>query len=201
MAGIKEPILDILNRIKTIPVTNNDGSSFVPTVRIWNNQVAFLTAEGGAKIEVFPCPAFFVEVVNNPVYEIIGQQFRSCNVGFRIHIVHEFYNAQNGTFEQDLAVFDLRDKVLGYLTAFRPTACGPLECMAEGMDYEHTNIYHYIVEFVCNFTDSKGSKYDADHPEAYKESITPLPLEVGSVVVDKSAAGQQVTTQFQINQQ
>jgi hypothetical protein len=32
----------------------------------------------------------------------------------------------------------------------------------EQQDYDHDNIYHYIISFVCNFIDSKGSPYDID---------------------------------------
>lgn len=175
MAGIADPIKSLLAKLQTIPVTNADGNTLQPYVRIWNNQAAYVV-EG--KMEVFPMPAFFVETVNSPTYEILGQGYRSSDLAFKIHILHEFYDAQDGTFEQDLGVFKLRDNLIGYLTGFNLTACGPLEAMNETMDYEHTNIYHYIVDFVCNFTDSKGSKYDADNPNAYITKTPPTDVAI-----------------------
>ena len=58
----------------------------------------------------------------------------------------------DGTFEQDLVVFTLRDMLIQYLTGVTLTGCGGgLEAIAEGQDYEHGNMYHYIVDFVCNY--------------------------------------------------
>lgn len=170
MAGIVQPITDLLNKLRTIPVTNGDNNAAVPYVRIWNNQAAYL-AEG--KLEMFPLPAFLVETVNSPTYEILGMGYRSADLSFKIHILHEFYDAADGTFEQDLKVYALRDKLVAYLTGYNLTSCGPLEAMSETMDYEHTNIYHYIVDFVCNFIDSKGSRYDPDNPNAFVTKTPP----------------------------
>ena len=194
MAGIAQPITDLLNRLRQIPVTNSDNNAAQPYVRVWNNQAAYV-AEG--KMEAFPMPAFFVETVNNPTYEILGQGYRSTDLSFRVHILHEFYDATDGTFEQDLKVYLLRDKLVGYLTGYNLTSCGPLEGMNETMDYEHTNIYHYIVDFVCNFIDSKGSKYDADNPNAYITKTPPTDIAVNTTVAQ--GGGQLVTTNFIVN--
>ena len=156
MAGIKQPLQDVLAKLATLDVTNRDGQTVKLYSRIWNNQVEF---ELQGDSYVYPKPAAFVEVVNNAVYEEIGVGFASCDVVFRIHLVHEFYN-QDGTFEQDLEIFDLRDKIIALLNHFKPTACGLLVRMNETASYEHTNIYEYLIDFGCNFTDSKGSPYD-----------------------------------------
>jgi len=193
MAGIKQPITDVLIRLRTIPITNGDGNLATPYVRVWNNQVAYLK---DGKMQAWPMPAFFLEVVNNATYEILGQGLRNADLSFRVHIVHEFYDAQDGTFEQDLAVFDLRDKVIAYMTGYEARACGPLVCMSETQDYEHDNVYHYICDFVCNFTDSIGSRYDSGHPEAYTDSEPPTDLEINKTIEQ----GPGMTNKFIINQ-
>jgi hypothetical protein len=188
MAGIKAPLTDLLMKLKTLTVTNGDSSTVNPYVRVWNNQIAYFK-EG--KMEAWPMPAFFVEVVNSPTYEILGQQYRSTDLSFRVHIVHEFYDAVDGTMEQDLIVFDLRDKIVANLTALKLTGCGPLESMSETQDYEHDNVYHYVVDFVCNFTDTIGSKYDANHPQAYIFKTPPTDQEA-----DITIAAATVQTSF-----
>ena len=172
MSGIKQPITDLLTLLRTIPVTNGDGYNVAPVVRIWNNQITRIK-EG--QQELFPMPAFFVELSNVP-FENIGQGFRSGDLAFKIHIAHECYDAQDGTFEQDLPVFDLRDKIIAYLSGERLTGCGPLESTGEAQDYDHDNIYHYIVDFTCNFTDSIASKEDTGNPNAYTNSTPPTKL-------------------------
>lgn len=179
MAGIKIPLTDLLAKLRTLTITNGDGFIVAPHVRVWNNQIAYLE-EG--KLEAFPMPAFFVEIVNTPVYENIGQYFRSSDLSFKIHIAHEYYDAGDGTFEQDLPVFDLRDQIVANITGYRLTACSPLNCMNEGQDFEHTNVYHFILDFVCNFTDSIGSKYDPNNPKAYIDSTPPTNLEVDMTI-------------------
>lgn len=175
MAGIKIPLTDVVTKLRTLTITNGDGSAVSPYVRVWNNQVAYFK-EG--KMEAYRMPALFVEVVNDANYMILGQGFRSSDLSFKIHIVHEFYDAQDGTFEQDLKVFDLRDQVIANLTSYTPTACGPLNCMSEMQDFEHDNVYHMVLDFICNFTDSIGSKYDAGNPNKYIETVPPTNLQI-----------------------
>lgn len=172
MAGIKQPLQSVLAKIATMQVTNGDGSTFTAYARVWNNQVA--QSRDGKQYD-FPKPAIFVEIINNVAFEQLGVGFKSADLGFNIHIVHEQYDAGNGTFEQDITVFDLRDKIVSLLSRFFPTACSALMCTGESQDYDHDNLYHYIVSFVCNFIDSKGSGYDAGAGE-YTESEPPTTL-------------------------
>lgn len=195
MSGIKAPILSLLTKLRSIPVINGDGGTVEPYVRIWNNQVAYELDGTG---NVYPKPAFFVEVLNSPVYQDIGQNFRSADLSFKIHIAHDYLDAGDGTFEQDLPVFDLRDSIIANITGFRPTGCGALTSVSETQDFEHRNVYHFIVDFICNFTDSIGSKYDANHPQAYIESEPPTDLELdASLAIGSGQQGQ--SNKFLIN--
>jgi hypothetical protein len=157
MAGISAPIKDLLTKLSTLTVNNGDGNSVPLYARIWNNQIR--DTEHG-KIYDYPKPCVFLEIINEAKYEEIGCGFQSCDLGIRCHLVHEFYN-QDGTFEQDLSIFDLRDSLVSLLSFYTPTACGPMIRTGESQDYSHSNLYHYIVDFITNFTDSKGSAYDA----------------------------------------
>lgn len=156
MAGISSPIKDLLSKLSTLQVTNGDGNSVNLYARIWNNQIK---EEDSGKLYIFPKPATFLEIINEAKYEEIGCGFQSCDLGLRIHLVHEFYN-NDGTFEQDLSIFDLRDNIVSLLSFYTPTACGPMIRTGESQDHTHSNIYHYIIDFITNFTDSKGSVYD-----------------------------------------
>jgi hypothetical protein len=151
MAGIKQPIIDILTRIATLQVTNKSGQTMALRPRIWNNQ---LSLEKAGQYIDYQKPAVFLEVINNVLYDELGYGVQSADVGWRIHVIDEFYDAQDGTFEQDLQIFDLRDQLVALLSLFEPTACGPLVRTAEGQDYDHDNLYHYTIDFICNFTDS-----------------------------------------------
>jgi len=172
MPGIKQPLQDMLTRLTTLQVVNGDGNTVDLYSRVWNNQIRY---EEDGKLYNFPKPAAFVEIVSPATFETLGQGYQSCDIGFKIHLSHENYNNE-GTFEQDLLIFDLRDHVRALLTAYRPTNCGPLNCISEQQDYEHSNVYHYIIDFVCNFTDTTGSKLDSEHPDKYIDSVPPTDL-------------------------
>jgi hypothetical protein len=156
MAGIKAPLQDILTKLATIQVTNGNGNTVDLYARVWNNQIE---NEKAGETYLYPKPAAFIEITSPVIFEEIGQNFRSADIGITIHLVHEYYN-QDGTFEQDLQVFDLRDQVIAALSQFKPTGCGQMVATGEQQDFDHDNIYHYIISFVCNFIDSKGSPYD-----------------------------------------
>lgn len=158
MSGIKAPILDVITRLKTIIVRSPEGHDTTLFSRIWNNQHSHQRDGSGY---VFPRPAAFVEIINDVTFEIIGLGVRSADLGFRIHLIHDYYNGND--MEQDLVIFDLRDQILAPdkgLSQFMPTACSPLNCVREAQEYDHDNTYHYTLDFVCNFIDSKGSKFD-----------------------------------------
>jgi hypothetical protein len=153
MIGLRKPMEDIMARLKGITVTTGDGHRGEPFVRVWNNQVSH---EREGKHYAFPKPAFFLEALPDARYEVIGQGFLSTDISWRVHIVHEFYNGE-GTMEQDLDVIDLRDQVTTRLQGFLPSGCGVMTRISEQPDYDHDNLYHYVVEFMCNFTDTTGS--------------------------------------------
>ena len=181
MPGIKAPLQDLLTRLTTLQVVNGDGNTVSLYTRVWNNQIRY---ETDGTLYNFPKPAAFIEVVSPATFETVGQGYQSCDVNFRIHLSHENYNNE-GTFEQDLLIFDLRDRVRALLTGFKPTNCGPLNVIAEQQDYEHDNCYHYILDFVTNFTDTTGSKLDANHPDKYVESVPPTTLILNMTTTDE----------------
>ena len=175
MSGIKAPLLDILNKLATVDVTNGDGQIVKLYSRVWNNQ---LTSERDAKIYDYPKPAAFVEFITPVTFTEMGGNFGNADIGVNVHLIHEYYNA-DGTFEQDLLVFDLRDKIVALLSQFKPTACGLMVRVNEQQDFDHDNLYHYIVGFAVNFVDSKSSPYD---PAAgkYIDSAVPTSLQLNT---------------------
>lgn len=197
MAGIRNVMESILTQLATMQVTNNDNTLTTPYIRVWNNQ---LKLDEDGQIESFPKPAFFLEVTSPVNYEILGQGYRSADIHSRIHIIHEYYNDENGvTFEQDLQVFDLRDQLIILLTYFTPSGCGPMVSISEEQDMDHKNLYHLIVDFICNFTDSKGSRLDILR-NYYTASTPPTALEV-DVTKDNVDGGAPFQMPFKINKQ
>jgi hypothetical protein len=151
MAGIKDALQGILTALQALPDFQH--------VRIWNNQ--FKCMESG-KMESFPLPCAFVEVVAPEELTTIGVGVVAGDLKIRIHVGHEFYDAGDGTMAQDLDIFDLKEKIVRALSGATFPGCSAFQRISESQNFDHDNVYYYILEFVTHFIDSKGSKYDAD---------------------------------------
>ena len=151
----------------------NDFPQF-QTVRIWNNQTRY-NADG--QYPDFAKPACFVEVLNGVSWDALPGGITSADLGFVFHIVHEYYDAQDGTFEQDLPVFQLRNAIVKAFTLYKPTGCGPMTLVTDEQDANHTNIYEYMVGFVTHFLDDTGAPTTID-------ATMPGTLEVNGQYVD-----------------
>ena len=185
MAGKKDVFQSIATKLSSIQVVNQDGQTVALYVRKWNNQTK---RESTGEYISYPKPAAFIELVSPVQYEELGQGFRDADLGINIHLVHEFYN-QDGTFEQDLMIYDLENQVLVALSLFKPTGCGPMVCKTSSEDNDHDNVNEMILGFVCNFTDSKGSPLDAARTD-FTQSVPPLTLEVDETL---GTGGGQIT--------
>lgn len=180
MSGLLAPLSAILTKVAAIQVVNNDGKTVGMYCRVWNNQIDL---EQGDKENTlgydFPKPASFIEIVSPVQYKALGLGYREADVGVKIHICHEYLNA-DGTLEQDLVIFGLRDQVIEALSLFCPAGCTAMVCVSEYQDYKHRNIYHYICEFITNNIDDTASI------EKQQQQSTPPYDLVTTVVVDET---------------
>jgi hypothetical protein len=174
MPGIKPAILDVLTRLSVIQAVNQDNQTLPLYTRIFNNQIK---RQLDGKINAYQLPAAFIEVIKPSNFNRLLNGVSESDIIFRIHLQHWFTDAQDGTFDQDLPIYDLRDAVIANLSDFRPTACGNLCLTAESQDYNHDDVYVYLIEFTTGFIDSKGSKYDPGQPY-YINSNPPTALDL-----------------------
>jgi hypothetical protein len=101
-------------------------------------------------------PCAFVEVLPQQ-FSQLGGGYQQSDVDFRIHIGQDQYDAGDGDMEQNTTIFDLRDLVYAALAGYKPTMCGELFKISEEQDYQHSNIYHYIIDFRTGFIDKSAS--------------------------------------------
>lgn len=174
MAGVKEPIQDLLALLAAIQVRNGDGNTVGLYSRVWNNQ--FKMAREG-KIEAFPYPAAFVEFVSFNNLLSIGAGVTSGDITIKIHIGQDFYDAGDGTMDQNLTIYDLKDKIIAALCDVNLTACSRLQRVAENQNNDHDNITEYVIEYTTCFTDSIGSQYDSGAGR-YIQSVPPTDVAV-----------------------
>lgn len=135
-------------------LTDNNGNTAY--VRMWNNQADFLLA---GRMELFQMPAFFIEFTTASTLGVMaGEGVQLYDpVVVRIHILHWQLDANgnfiDGGFEQNLDVFDTKDKVYKLLQKFKPSKGSPMNRSSEVQDYNHPGVYHFIQEYLTTWTD------------------------------------------------
>jgi hypothetical protein len=113
-----------------------------------------------------------------------------ADIDWCVHIVTEMFDAADGTMEQNLTIFDWRDKVMEWLSpygvnAFKPTGCGTLLKISETQDYGHRAVYHYKIVFRSSFVDSKTSSYDVDvFDQNYVLKDPPIELDINATITE-----------------
>lgn len=174
-------------------------TAFVPEIqyiRMWNDQLALVMA---GRLELFQCPAAFIEfqsmAINKSTLGSNGIQILDPFI-FKIHILYWQLDAMGGnfvqdaTFEQNLDVYDLKDKVFIAIQKFQPglsdttTPVGSCIRIAEYQDYKHAGIYHYIQEYQTTMVDNtriepvggsvwpEGNPGDPTNPAQIEENVT-----------------------------
>jgi len=174
MSGIRPAITDVLTQLATIQAQNQDLLTVPIYTRIFNNQPK---RQLSGKIQAYPLPAAFVEIVKPTKFNRLLNGVSESDLIVRVYLQHWFIDAEDGTFDQDLPIFDLRDSVIATLSNYKPTSCGNLMLTYEGQDFNHDDIYVYLIEFTCSFIDSKGSPYDTGRTD-YQNSIPPTGLDL-----------------------
>lgn len=142
-------------------------------IHMWNNQVERLKEvnDEGISTYVFPLPATLIEFVSPMEILQLGNGVQLYDpLIIRIHFVHNLLDAGDGTMEQNLEVFDLKNKVYKALQGFEPAGAVAFVRVAEEQDYDHPNLYHFIMDFQTNFVDASAIK-----PVDGVDSISPLP--------------------------
>lgn len=148
---MKNFILALLTQLATI--------SELLYIRVWNNQLDWGDV---GKLEAHQHPAAFIEFVSTKVMQLGGGTQLFDPLIFKIHILHWQMDAGDGTFEQNLDVYDLKDKVYLAIQKFQPnTAAVPVgACIrtAEYQDYRHHGVYHYVQEYKTTLVDNSRNE-------------------------------------------
>lgn len=171
--ALKQTIQAILAHLATINVVTADSVTVPLFARVWNNQVEYSKT---GELQVFQTPAVFLEWMTNEGGNI-GQNYNGNDVTLRFHLVHVNYNTE-GSFEQDLVVFDLRDTVCALLNRHKYIHLSPLQKVIEQQEFTHDNIYHYTIDYNTHFVDTIDDAISAD----LTVSVPPLTIRLDATV-------------------
>ena len=114
---------------------------------IWNNQLEYV--ENGQNYSL-PSPGAYIELVTEDFGQL-SEGFQAVDLKLNIHIIQEFYNSDN--IDEDLTIYNLRDSIVKQITLWKTSKSGYFTKISEQQDYDHNNVYHYILTFTTQWVD------------------------------------------------
>lgn len=158
---------------------NVSGKKIFNNVRLWNNQI---NTEREGKLYDFEKPAAFIQFDSTEDIQQLGGNAQLYNdMIVWIHIVHEWYDDQQGNFEQDLLIFDLKQYVYYALNKLMPDGAAAFTRVGEKIDYDHDNLVTYSTAFKTNFEDlylNDPVKYIIKYPDTAFQADRGTDLEI-----------------------
>ena len=144
-------------------------------IAMWNNQLND-TVDG--KTYSFLMPAVFFEFVSPIQIVGVGNNIQVHEpMEVKAHIIHEQYDAMDGTMDVNLDVFVFKQQIYKALQLFQPAMSSVFDRQSEEQDYDHTNIYHYIQSYFIAYIDN-----DMPLPIDGTEYEPPLTTEITPII-------------------
>lgn len=189
-SGLLDAINSVLHAAGAIPfdwgavegAEKSRPTKLFQLVAIWNDQVnreknAASEEKGGY---IFEKPACFLEMIAEENETFLASVSWN-NYKWRMHIIGEQLDAGDELgMDQNLTIFIGRDMVKQAFVGFAPPNCSAMFQCDEHQDFDHTQVYHYVLDFKSGFADTKGSYLDEDQTEyIYKDPNTNAELVIG----------------------
>lgn len=153
--GMRQSYTDMITRLQAL---RYNGNPVFNNVAIYNDQVARMLRKGSSTNNLSLMPACYIEVVDYSD-EQLSLGLAAQNVYINFHIIDNQLDAGDGTFDQNLEVFDLRTVVRKCMTGYNPTNFSAMGFAREKQDFKHDNIYHMITSFKSMYIDLSGCPY------------------------------------------
>lgn len=150
------------------------ASQRVSFIRVWDDQLNDLLNGENVEFALFDdtgaTPPVFIEFPTVIEWNQIGNGVQIVdNLEITLHILHGFFDAQDGTFEQDLDVlaiaqaifFQFEDWMPGYMTingVSQPIPVGVITRVGDIQDTKHENVYHFQQKYTTTWVDSSKMK-------------------------------------------
>jgi hypothetical protein len=143
---MKQLLLDIKEVLDTI--------SDVKYSAMYNNQFESINQQDPNNYFAFPLPAVFVEFDNNNAPNYIGNGVQIYEpLVVRFHIGMEQLDSGTGTFDENLDIFDLKNKIYLAFQNWHTEGSGTFNRTSEVQDYNHNNLYIWQMEFTTSYID------------------------------------------------
>jgi hypothetical protein len=155
-----------LKTVLQIPVINHDGANAIANVALFNDQP---NREKEGTGYSYSKPAIFVE----PIFsegKPIGNKATSYELTFKLLIQIEHFNTE-GSFDEPLVQFDLKDTLHRVLNGLKLPNCSPLFASGKAIDTNHGNQYLLTVDYSTHFIDLISTVYDDQNGILFEETL------------------------------
>ncbi len=134
-------------------------TEFAPSVQhkaVYNQQYDNIADNDPEAGYLFAMPAVFYDVdITNIKQMGAGYQMIEPLI-LNVHIVMQQLDAQDGSLDQNLDIFALKNEVFLALQKFRPYQSGELIRISEEPSYGHKNMYVYKQTYQTAYVDKVG---------------------------------------------
>jgi hypothetical protein len=148
---------------------------------MWNNQHDKIAnpEEDGQHLYTFTLPAIFLEIESPTDIKQLGNGVQLYDFNFRLHLIDKMVDAGDGTLDQNLEIFDIKQLVFQTIQGQAPDKFGQFCRIQEEQDQDHKNLYHFIQEYATNYTD-----FTMNDPIGGILTVPPTALDLTGVVID-----------------
>lgn len=156
--SLKTTIESIVNRVKTVSITNKEGATVNMPCTLWNNQPTRRQEGTGY---TYTAPICFVELeLSNGTS--IGGGATAYDVMVRVLFENSVYNTE-GSLDEDFSTIDTQDAIHAVLNEFQPDGCSPLQRSGMTIDVDHGNSPMFVMQYATHWIDVTGSIYDPNN--------------------------------------
>lgn len=158
---MEDLINSIIEKLKTIDKFQWLG--------IWNDQLARMRDDSQYAIQN---PSCYIQLETTNFGQL-GCEYQGLDILISIHIIAEELNALDNTIDNFYSIFTLRDDVIYALSLFNADMGGFMQKENEYQDYEHTNLYHYVLQYRMHWIDDAAIR-----PKIIKNPPTDLDIKI-----------------------
>lgn len=118
-------------------------------VAIWNNQIVRMKNLTEYAINN---PSAYIEI-STPDFHQLGEEYQGIDIDMNIHIISNELDSGDGDIDNQMSIFGLRDAVVRAFSLYEASMGGFMVKTSETQDYNHTNLYHYIIQYKMHYID------------------------------------------------
>ena len=164
---------DIKSQLLTL---QSGGQPIIKYITRWNNQLELLYDENGAKVEAFLMPAVFISFKASEIMQLAQGVQLIENMIIDLHILDWQIDATDGTMEQNLHIYDLKEQIYSVMNKFKVNtttdSAGTFMRIAEEDDDKHMAVYHFVQRYKTSYVNNS-----LQEPVGGIPSTTPMPIE------------------------